>query len=309
MKTSPLMKEESLFSVQEINGIQRFIPNKIQASPTTLSPRELPSEGQSEHALGEKQRIRCESHSENNLYVVNQGALGENNFRSGVESRNAATSGQPALALGSAHQNGISICDSGGSVPPPGNNLSGESGKQTPGLLDRGASLEGVTRVSPPTAAKAVPESDSRGSDLPAQFISSNVPQSERLVPVQQVQGNNEQRASISPKAAPVSSPATKSTASGLRFVRDICERNHGGNEFSKQANKLCNKEAQKAKILEALKGKVMTCQDLEDLTGLSHQSCSARISEAKRDKQISVCGKGLTRSGSGCAVYSLNSL
>lgn len=47
--------------------------------------------------------------------------------------------------------------------------LSGECGKRTPGLLDRGESLEGVTRVSPLTAEKSVPESDSGGSAPPAQ--------------------------------------------------------------------------------------------------------------------------------------------
>lgn len=157
----------------------------------------------------------------------------------------------------------------------------------------------------------------------PAQFISDNLPVLVLAEPFSLPKaGGGEARESttimppltdsrggqfISPKAAPVCTGGKGLVESGLQ-QKDICENRHQGNPFSVQANHKPNKEAQQARIVEALRAVQPTsCEALEGATGLSHQSCSARISELKREGKIVICGEGKTRSGSGCAVYELS--
>lgn len=100
-------------------------------------------------------------------------------------------------------------------------------------------------------------------------------------------------------------------TAGNFRTSRtgDICARNHQNNEFSVLANPRTEvKRSERKQILACIMGfRERTCEEVEDHTGLSHQSCSARISELKRDGLITVVGKRKTRSGCNAAVYRLS--
>lgn len=90
---------------------------------------------------------------------------------------------------------------------------------------------------------------------------------------------------------------------------KDICEYYHKGNEHSEIANRMVAKVAQRRLILEALERRgEASCEELEVLTFLKHQSASARVSELKRDGLIVICGVSRTRSGSPCALYKLSS-
>lgn len=51
------------------------------------------------------------------------------------------------------------------------------------------------------------------------------------------------------------------------------------------------------------------TCESLEELTGLKHQSASARVSELLRSGRIEVVGHGVTRSGNKARVYRVKEL
>jgi predicted transcriptional regulator len=90
-----------------------------------------------------------------------------------------------------------------------------------------------------------------------------------------------------------------------LGEFNDICKNYHRDNPQSVQANKKVNKFAQRIRILNALELSYdLTCEELEDYIGLSHQSCSARLSELKREGKIRKIGVRNTRSGSPAAVY-----
>lgn len=91
----------------------------------------------------------------------------------------------------------------------------------------------------------------------------------------------------------------------------DICKNYHRGNVNSIEANKIAHKYkiGGKQRILEALdNGQLgnldLTCEQLEYETGLSHQTCSARLSDLKRDNKIKIVGTRKTRSGSPASVY-----
>ena len=89
----------------------------------------------------------------------------------------------------------------------------------------------------------------------------------------------------------------------------DICANRHKGNEQSVTANKNVDKHSQRWMILGIfdganLDGRGLTCEEIEILTDRSHQSCSARISELKRDGLIRKIGTRPTRSGCQAAVY-----
>jgi hypothetical protein len=89
----------------------------------------------------------------------------------------------------------------------------------------------------------------------------------------------------------------------------DICERKHGGNPMSVQANKIAHKGkiGTREVILRELRMTGfggLSCEDIENLTALSHQSCSARLSELRREGKIKIVGERKTRSGSTAAVY-----
>jgi len=93
----------------------------------------------------------------------------------------------------------------------------------------------------------------------------------------------------------------------GLFPDRDICANNHGGNEQSVIANEKPDKEKQRAVIMSQIRfywKHGATCDELECILNMPHQSCSARISELKRDGLIRKIGTRPTRSGCQAAVY-----
>ena len=85
---------------------------------------------------------------------------------------------------------------------------------------------------------------------------------------------------------------------------RNVCANRHHGNEQSVAANKNPDKQRQRAQVLAAIQYRTQTCEQIEEFTGLPHQSCSARISELKRDGLIRKIGTRPTRSGCQAAVY-----
>lgn len=94
-------------------------------------------------------------------------------------------------------------------------------------------------------------------------------------------------------------------------YLDDICSNRHGNNANSIKANKIAHKYkiGARQRILEILQDHTaifsmgMSCEQIEDESGLSHQSCSARISELRKEGKIKVVGERLTRSGSPAAV------
>lgn len=86
----------------------------------------------------------------------------------------------------------------------------------------------------------------------------------------------------------------------------DICENNHRDALTSVLANPSHHaKQRQQKRIYEALAhAKEASCERLEVVTGISHQSCSARISELLRDNRIKIVGRGTTISGKPCRLY-----
>jgi hypothetical protein len=48
------------------------------------------------------------------------------------------------------------------------------------------------------------------------------------------------------------------------------------------------------------------TCEQVEDGVGLSHQTCSARISELRRSAHLVEVGRGRTRSGRSARIHGL---
>jgi len=78
----------------------------------------------------------------------------------------------------------------------------------------------------------------------------------------------------------------------------DICANRHGGNAESVDANKGTNKYGDCKTVLSILTLDDLTCEQVEDLTGMSHQTCSARFSELKRAGLIEPTTRRKTRSG-----------
>src|SRR5947207_15751346 len=75
-------------------------------------------------------------------------------------------------------------------------------------------------------------------------------------------------------------------------LVPDITANYHKGNAHSEAAHKKARHSSAEAKqtILWALQNAgEASCEKIEDHTSLSHQTCSARISELKRDGKITV--------------------
>src|SRR5258708_28714413 len=100
---------------------------------------------------------------------------------------------------------------------------------------------------------------------------------------------------------------------SGAKFVKDITANYHRGNPMSVQANKIAHKGkvSNRQQILNVLEAPVfsdyedgLTCEQIENETGLSHQTCSARLSELRKEGKIKIVGARKTRSGSPAAVY-----
>jgi response regulator of citrate/malate metabolism len=97
------------------------------------------------------------------------------------------------------------------------------------------------------------------------------------------------------------------------RDAVDICENNHKGNEESKEAHGSINgkKAAMYEQILGTLYcsyGRGLTCDEVEERIAMSHQTCSARFSELKRDGLIVSTGeRRKTRSGRPAMAYRIN--
>jgi hypothetical protein len=69
----------------------------------------------------------------------------------------------------------------------------------------------------------------------------------------------------------------------------DICENNHGGNPQSRAAHSKTSAAKDRLRVLEAIRRAEdgHTCDELEIELEMSHQTCSARCSELKRDQKI----------------------
>lgn len=88
----------------------------------------------------------------------------------------------------------------------------------------------------------------------------------------------------------------------------DICRNNHGGEPNSIAAHdsiREAKSQLQKA-VLACIKSAGMigvSCEQIEQMLGLSHQTASARVSELKRKGLIRVQGHRKTKSGSNAGV------
>ncbi len=76
----------------------------------------------------------------------------------------------------------------------------------------------------------------------------------------------------------------------------DITRNYHGGNTESVEANKRAgiNKSRDRWRIVEFMvtRGRYgATCYEAEEALGMSHQTCSARFSDLKKDRVLSVNG------------------
>ena len=78
----------------------------------------------------------------------------------------------------------------------------------------------------------------------------------------------------------------------------DICANNHGGNAESVAANKGANKYGDCKTVLCLLSSHDYTCEEAEEVTGMSHQTCSARFADLKRLGLIEPTTRRKTRSG-----------
>lgn len=91
----------------------------------------------------------------------------------------------------------------------------------------------------------------------------------------------------------------------------DVTANYHRGNTQSVEANKIAHKGKVGArqriiKEIQDLRTSYtgLTCEEIEHLTGLSHQTCSARLSELRREGKIKIVGIRKTKSESPAAVY-----
>jgi hypothetical protein len=95
--------------------------------------------------------------------------------------------------------------------------------------------------------------------------------------------------------------------------VDDICKNYHKENPMSVQANKIASKgkAGARLRILSLFSPRCIkedwTCEEIETELKLSHQTCSARLSELRREGKIKIVGERKTRSGSPAAVYQAN--
>ena len=89
----------------------------------------------------------------------------------------------------------------------------------------------------------------------------------------------------------------------------DICARRHGGVATSVAANRSIagEKVGLRRMVLNCLTRYHLdgaTCEEVEFVCGLSHQTASARISELLRDGLITIRGQRPTSSGRMARVY-----
>jgi hypothetical protein len=88
----------------------------------------------------------------------------------------------------------------------------------------------------------------------------------------------------------------------------DICERNHGGNENSRDAFRSVVGSAGelRRRVSDYIRSRGAlgaTCDEIEMALGISHQTASARCSELKKLGQIREIGKRKTRTGRNAAT------
>lgn len=87
----------------------------------------------------------------------------------------------------------------------------------------------------------------------------------------------------------------------------DICARNHRDHPMSAAAHKRTNAEVDRERVMSALfEHGGMTCDELEIELEMSHQTCSARVSELKRLGSIREIGKRPTRTGCMASVVAI---
>lgn len=92
---------------------------------------------------------------------------------------------------------------------------------------------------------------------------------------------------------------------------KDICARKHGGADTSAAAfgsTPASHREACRKRILqeiERLSVNGATCDELEAITGMQHQTCSARVTELLAERRIHFTNaRRKTRSGKSARVY-----
>jgi predicted HTH transcriptional regulator len=88
----------------------------------------------------------------------------------------------------------------------------------------------------------------------------------------------------------------------------DICANKHGGNPQSVEANEIITflKKPMRNKIYDliSISPHPLSCEEIEEILTLYHQTASARISELKRAGKIMQVGLKENRSGCKAAVY-----
>jgi predicted HTH transcriptional regulator len=90
------------------------------------------------------------------------------------------------------------------------------------------------------------------------------------------------------------------------RSLFDITSNRHGGNEQSTEARHSIDASEIRKRVLDYIKqvgDAGVTCDELEQILELSHQTASARCSELKEQKLVDVRGTRKTRSGRNAGV------
>ncbi len=89
--------------------------------------------------------------------------------------------------------------------------------------------------------------------------------------------------------------------------AQDITARKHGGNAESEEANLRTNKARDRARIITLLRERELTCEEVSLALSMPYTTCSARLSELKKDGLAVATGERRpTRSGSPAAVLRL---
>ncbi len=95
--------------------------------------------------------------------------------------------------------------------------------------------------------------------------------------------------------------------------LTDVTARYHGGDEFSAEAFEQTPEQRRRrdrARIERSIREDgPATCEALEERLGLSHQTCSARISEMRRGGDLVEVGRAATRSGRSARVHQMADL
>ena len=81
----------------------------------------------------------------------------------------------------------------------------------------------------------------------------------------------------------------------------------HGGDPYSDKANRSLDKNRDLYRLYRLLYERHpggLTCDEAERITGMSHQTCSARFTDMKRYVWIEHCGSRPTRTGNLAGVW-----